>query len=65
MNLRMRGVMSNRMSCCPSAMGLYSSRLSVAVPLGDGPIMASCQDSGTFAPRRMALYACTRSPCTG
>ena len=65
MNLRMRGVMSIRMSCCPSAIGLYSSRLPVAVPLGISQIMASCQDSGTSAPRRIALYACTRSPCTG
>ena len=59
------GVMSIRISCCPSAMGLYLSRLPVAVPLGISQIMASCQDAGTSAPRRMALCACTRSPCTG
>ena len=64
-NLRMRGVMSIRMSCCPSAIGLYSTRLPVAVPFGISQIMASCQDSGTSAPRRTALYACTRGPCTG
>ena len=61
-NLRMRGVMSIRMSCCPSAIGLYSSRLPVAVPLGISQIMASCQESGTSAPRRIALYACTGAP---
>ena len=41
-NLRMRGFMSIRMSCCPSAMGLYSSTFPVAVPLGISQIMASC-----------------------
>ena len=50
-NLRMRGVMSIRMSCCPSVGGLYSSTLPVAVPLGVSQIMASCQDSGTSAPQ--------------
>ena len=56
--------MSIRISCCPSSIGIYSSRLPVAVPLGISLIMASCQDSGTSAPRRTALYACTRSPRT-
>ena len=32
MNLRMRGVMSIRMSCCPSAIGLYSNRARALAP---------------------------------
>ena len=57
-NLRMRGDMSIRMSCCPSAMGLYTSKFPVAVPLGISQIMASCQDSGTS----LAGWPCTRAP---
>ena len=54
MNLRMRGVISILMSYCPKAMGLYASKSPVAVPLGISQMMASCHDSGTYAPRRMA-----------
>ena len=49
-NLRMRGVVSIRMSCWPNAMGLYGSRFPVAMPLGIGHMMAPCQDSRTSAP---------------
>ena len=54
-NLLTRGVMSIRMFCCPNALGLYASKFSVAVPLGISQMMASCQDSRTYAPCRMAL----------
>ena len=54
LNLRMRGVTSILMSCYPNAMGLYASKSPVAVPLGISQMMASCHDSRTSTPRRMA-----------
>ena len=58
-NVRMRGVMSIRMSCCPSAMGLYASRFPVAVPLGISQITAAFQDSRM---PHLAGWPCTRAP---
>ena len=54
MNLLMRGVISILISHCGKATGLYSLKSPVAVPLGNSQMMASCNDSGTSAPRRMA-----------
>ena len=53
-NLRMRGVISLLMSRCPNPMGLYATKSPVVVPLEIGQMMASCDDSETFAPRSMA-----------
>ena len=63
-NLRMRGVMTIHMSCCPSGMGRVASQSPVVVFLGIGQVIYSSHDSGTSAPRRMDREACTMGPCT-
>ena len=54
MNVRMREVISILMSYCPNAMGLHASKSPVVVPLGISQMMASCHDSRTSVPRRIA-----------
>ena len=47
----------------PQCNGPIHVQAPVADSLGIGHIMALCWYSGTSAPRRMAPYACTSTPC--